>query len=95
MNIKAKFLQYRKQLILTWVVMSMLIVFSIPAHAQSVTISLAPSDLDIFFTWFNVMFTAILPIALLGAGLVAGAAFAFVVGNMLKKAFQQMTGTAN
>jgi len=91
-TIKSKFSQYRKQVMMTVLLVLALVVLALPAYAQSVSISLAPSDLDIFFTWFNTMFTAILPIALLGAGLVAGAAFAFVVGNMLKKAFQSMTG---
>lgn len=81
-----------------YLIITALFVAAIPAMAQepsaSVDISLEPSDLDGFFTWFNTMFTAILPIALIGAGLVAGAAFAFVVGNMLKKAFQSMTGSS-
>lgn len=93
-NLKAKFSHYRNQLIMVWLLISVLAVFAMPASAQSVSIALAPEDLDIFFTWFNTMFTAILPIALLGAGLVAGAAFAFVVGNMLKKAFQAMTSNS-
>lgn len=93
-TLKSKLAQYRKQIMMMSLLVMALIVLVVPSYAQSVSISLSPSDLDIFFTWFNTMFTAILPIALLGAGLVAGAAFAFVVGSMLKKAFQAMTGSA-
>ena len=91
-TLKAKLSHYRKRLFMAWSLISMLVVLAIPASAQSVSITITPADLDVFFTWFNTMFSTILPIALIGAGLVAGAAFAFVVGNMLKKAFQSLAG---
>jgi len=91
-QMKQKFSEWKLRLAAAWVVLSAIAIGSMPSSAQSVSISLSPSDLDNFFTWFNTMFQAILPIALIGAGLVAGAAFAFVVGNMLKKAFQSLTG---
>lgn len=83
-------LSIRRRLMVTWAVLSVLVVSAAPSFAQSVTIDITPEDLGVFFDWFNTMFSVILPIALIGAGLVAGAAFAFVVGNMLKKAFQSL-----
>lgn len=47
-------------------------------------------DLATFFSFFNTMFAAILPIALLVAGLSAGVAFAFLVGRKLLEAFSSM-----
>lgn len=73
-----------------WALLSAFFVVMMPARAQSISIS--PEDLDVFFDWFNTMFSVILPIALIGAGLVAGALFAFAVGTMLKKAFQSLSG---
>lgn len=91
-TIKNYILAQRKRLILALAVVSILLMSVGGSFAQSVSIALQPEDLDNFFTWFNTMFSVILPIALIGAGLVAGAAFAFVVGNMLKKAFQSLAG---
>lgn len=86
-------LSIRRRLMIAWVSLSVLVVSAFPSAAQSVTIDITPEDLGVFFDWFNTMFSVILPIALIGAGLVAGAAFAFVVGNMLKKAFQSLAGS--
>lgn len=80
----------RYKLAAIWATLSALFVTLIPTRAQSISIS--PEDLDVFFDWFNTMFSVILPIALIGAGLVAGALFAFAVGTMLKKAFQSLAG---
>lgn len=85
-------LSIRRRLVITWLAAVVLVVSVFPSAAQSVTIDITPDDLGVFFDWFNTMFSVILPIALIGAGLVAGAAFAFVVGNMLKKAFQSLAG---
>lgn len=87
---KAKVLALRHRLLAVWLALSAMWVALLPAHAQSIAIS--PEDLDVFFDWFNTMFSVILPIALIGAGLVAGALFAFAVGTMLKKAFQSLAG---
>lgn len=86
-------LSIRRRLIITWLAAVVLVVSVAPSFAQSVSVDITPEDLDVFFSWFNTMFSVILPIALIGAGLVAGAAFAFVVGNMLKKAFQSLAGS--
>jgi hypothetical protein len=61
-------------------------------YAQSVTIDFSAADLDTFFEWFNMIFTALLPIALLGAGLTAGGLFVWVIAGMLIRAFQAMLG---
>lgn len=80
------------------IVMTAVFVLStVPAFAQDpsvIVIDLQPEDLDVFFSWFNTMFRVVLPIALICAGLVAGAAFAFAVGNMLKKAFRSLSSSA-
>ncbi len=68
---------------------------AIPAHAQSIGIEFGQEDLDIFFDWFNTIFNALLPIALLGAGLTAGGIFVWVIGGMLVKAFRSMTGVGS
>lgn len=81
---------FRVQLLMCWAALSALWISLAPTYAQS--IELDPEDLDVFFDWFNTMFSVILPIALIGAGLVAGALFAFAVGTMLKKAFQSLAG---
>lgn len=91
-DVKARLLAWRVKLLVLWASLSMVFVVSLPARAQSIAIT--PDDLDVFFEWFNTMFSVILPIALIGAGLVAGATFAFVVGTMLKKAFQSLAGSA-
>lgn len=80
----------RNRLVVLWLTLSAVFVSLAPTQAQSISIS--PEDLDVFFDWFNTMFSVILPIALIGAGLVAGALFAFAVGTMLKKAFQSLAG---
>lgn len=92
LNAKLQIERFKVQLLLA----SIFVLSAVPAFAQdpSVSISLDAADLDGFFSWFNTMFGAILPIALIGAGLVAGAAFAFAVGNMLKKAFQSLSSGA-
>lgn len=94
LNAKAKIERFKMQIL----VAAIFVFSALPAFAQeqdpSVSISLDAADLDGFFSWFNTMFGAILPIALIGAGLVAGAAFAFAVGNMLKKAFQSLSSGA-
>lgn len=82
--------RFRVQLLMVWALLSALWISLAPTYAQS--IELDPEDLDVFFDWFNTMFSVILPIALIGAGLVAGALFAFAVGTMLKKAFQSLAG---
>lgn len=60
------------------------------SHAQSFSIDFDESDLDIFFDWFNMMFNIVLPIALIGAGIVAGGGFVWVVSSMLARAFTNM-----
>lgn len=68
---------------------------AVPAQAQSIGIEFGQEDLDIFFDWFNTIFNALLPIALLGAGLTAGGIFVWVIGGMLVKAFRSMTGVGS
>lgn len=55
--------------------------------AQSDGINIAAIDLANFYSWFNDMFATIFPIALIGAGISAGIAFAFAVANIISKAF--------
>lgn len=68
------------------------LIFVVPmvANAQSIGIEFTEDDLAVFFTWFNTIFNALLPIALLGAGLTAGGLFVWVIANMLIRAFQGM-----
>lgn len=58
----------------------------------SVQIDFGADDLGIFFDWFNTIFAALLPIALLGAGLTAGGLFVWVIARMLIRAFSNMLG---
>lgn len=60
------------------------------SFAQSIEIDFDAEDLDIFFTYFNMMFNALIGIALLGAGITAGGAFVWVLGQMLTNAFTRM-----
>lgn len=62
------------------------------ASAQSFEIDFDESDLDGFFQWFNLMFNILLPIGLIGAGIVAGGAFVWVVVGMLQRAFTSLLG---
>lgn len=87
----AEFLRLRRQLLGAWLLICMVLASAMPSYAQ-LSIDISGEDLEPFFEWFNTMFGVILPIALIGAGLTAGAVFAFVVGNMLKKAFQSFSG---
>lgn len=69
---------------------ALLVAVPMVAQAQSIGIEFTEEDLAIFFTWFNTIFNALLPIALLGAGLTAGGLFVWVIANMLIRAFQGM-----
>lgn len=90
-EVKAEFIRLRYQMLAMWTMVVTLMLSAGMSFAQ-VSIDISPEDLNVFFDWFNTMFGVILPIALIGAGLVAGAVFAFTVGNMLKKAFQSLGG---
>lgn len=54
------------------------------------TIPIDAEDLENFFDWFRIIFGLVLPIALLGAGLTAGAIFAFALGRILKKYIESL-----
>jgi hypothetical protein len=89
-QLRQKLSEWKGRLLSIWIVLSAMFIAVMPSGAQSTSISITPEDLDVFFVWFNTMFSVVLPIALIGAGLVAGATFAFIVGVMLKKAFQSL-----
>lgn len=60
------------------------------AAQSGINIDFSADDLDVFFDYFNMMFNALLGIALLGAGITAGGAFVWVIGQMLTNAFTRM-----
>lgn len=78
-------------LLVAFVIMGLLIAAGTPTHATA-SINFDASSLDIFFTWFNTIFNVLLPIALIGAGIAAGAGFVWVVAGMLINAFSSMLG---
>lgn len=82
-----------RKVVMLYVALAALIITSNRPEASGVMVSFDQSDLDGFFSWFNMMFDAILPIALVGAGLMAGTSFAFLVAYMLRQAFRSLTGS--
>ena len=84
----------RQRLVTLAVVALMVMIIAAPhiAHGQSFNIDFCSEDLDVFFEWFNTMFGILLPIALIGAGIVAGGMFVWVVAGMLQRAFTSMLG---
>lgn len=83
---------HNKPRVLALVMLVFVLVVPAIASAQSIDIDFGPEDMDTFFSWFNTMFGVLLPIALIGAGIVAGGAFVWVVAGMLQRAFTSILG---
>lgn len=58
----------------------------LPAQAQF-DAGLSDGNLETFFQWFNNIFQPLLPIALLGAGIVAGATFLYIIVSVIARVF--------
>lgn len=82
---------YRQRLAM-FAIIAMTFAVAQASQAQSIDIDFGPEDMDTFFSWFNTMFGVLLPIALIGAGIVAGGAFVWVVAGMLQRAFTSILG---
>lgn len=85
--------RFKSPKLLVFFVLACVLLMPVIASAQSIDIDFGPEDMDTFFSWFNTMFGVLLPIALIGAGIVAGGAFVWVVAGMLQRAFTSILGT--